>query len=130
MWKEIKAQGDRIQLWCDGLKTGQRREEQKRKRVNSDDDQPKKKSAQEQRDEKLKQAVESLNEKYGNNYTPMQYRIWSELHVNGMHTDLDKPPNNSMFKKAGGSTPSTKSKQSGSESISPEVAQALTWAAT
>ena len=50
--------------------------------------------------------------------------------MNGMHTDLDKPPNNSMFKKAGGSTPSTKSKQSGSESISPEVAQALTQAAT
>ena len=78
MWKEIKAQGDRIQLWCDGLKTGQWREEQtrkKREQVNSgddsDDDQPRKKSAREQRDEKLKQAVESLNEKHGNNYTPM-----------------------------------------------------------
>ena len=42
VWKEIKAQGDKMQLWCDGLKTGQPREEQthkkKRKRVNSDDD--------------------------------------------------------------------------------------------
>lgn len=35
--------------------------------------------------EKLKQAMETLNEKYGSNYTPMQHRIWSELHANGMH---------------------------------------------
>lgn len=107
--------------------------EKKRKQVNSDDDEseddhPKKKSAREQRDEKLKKAVETLNEKHGSNYTPMQYRIWSELHANGMHTDLDKPPNNSMFKKAGSSTPSAKKKQS--DSTSPEMAQALTQAAT
>ena len=95
----------------------------------SEDDHPKKKSTREQRDEKLKQAVEALNEKHGSNYTPMQYHniIWSELHANGMHTDLDKPPNNSMFKRAGANTPSTKKKQS--DSTSPEMAQALTQAA-
>ena len=45
-----------------------------------------------------------------------------------MHTDLDKPPNNSLFKRAGANTPSTKNKQS--DSTSPEMAQALTQAAT
>ena len=76
--------------------------------------------------------METLNEKHGRElYSHAVYRIWSELHVNGMHTDLDKPPNNSMFKRAGSSTPTTtKNKQSGSESVSPEVAQALTQAAT
>ena len=135
VWKEIRAQGDKMQLWCDGLKSAQCQEQtrKKRKRVNSDDDEseddhPKKKSTREQRDEKLKQAVETLNEKHGSNYTPMQYRIWSELHANGMHTDLDKPPNNSMFKRAGANTPSTKKKQS--DSTSPKMAQALTQAAT
>ena len=58
----------------------------------------------------------------------MQYRIWSKLHANGMHTDLDKPPNNSTFKRAGANTPSTKKKRS--DSTSPEMAQALTQAAT
>ena len=133
VWKEIKAQGNKVQLWCDGLKTGQREEQtrKKRKLVNSesddddsDDDHPKKKSAREQRDEKLKQAVETLNEKHGSSYTPMQYCIWSELHANGMHTDLDKPPNNSMLKRAGSNTPSTNKKQS--DSTNPEMAQALT----
>ena len=91
VWKEIKAQDDKMQLWCDGLKTGQPREEQtrkKRKRVNSDDDDSDddhpKKSAREQRDEKLKQAVETLNEKHGSNYTTMQYHIWSELYASCM----------------------------------------------
>ena len=76
----------------------------------SEDDHPEKKSAREQRDEKLKKAVETLNEKHGSNYTTMQYRIWSELHANGMHTDYDKPPNNSVFKKAGSNIPSAKKK--------------------
>ncbi len=134
VWKESKAQGDKMQLWCDGLKSGQEQTRKKKiKQVNSDDDESedehlKKKSAREQRDDKLKQAVETLNEKHGSNYTPMQYHIWSELHANGMHTDLDKPPNNSMFKRAGANTPSTKKKQS--DSTSPEMAQALTQAAT
>ena len=43
-------------------------------------------------------------------------------------TDLDNPPNNSMFKRAGSNTPSTKKKQS--DSASPEMVQALTQAAT
>ena len=80
--------------------------EKKRKRVNSDD---------ESEDDypilnrirlrtEGEQAVEILNEKHGSNYTPMQYRIWSELHANGMHADLDKALNNSMFKRAGANT--------------------------
>ena len=72
----------------------------------SEDDHPKKKSAREEREEKLKKAMDSLNKAHGSNYTQMQYRIWSEVYANGMHTDLDNPPNNSMFKRAGPSTPS------------------------
>lgn len=111
LWKDVKSHGDKIQLWCDGLKS--EKSQKKRKRTdsddgNSEDDQPKKKSAREQRDEKLKHAMESLQTKHATNYTPMQYRIWSELHANGMYTDLDNPPNNSMFKRAGATTPVTK----------------------
>ena len=51
----------------------------------------------------------------------MQYQIWSEVYVNGMHTDLDNPPSSSLFKRAGSDTPSTKLKQS--DSTSPEMVQ-------
>lgn len=135
VWKEIRAQGDKMQLWCDGLEVGHSgvQSSKKRKRANvddgdSEDDRPKKKSAREEREEKLKQALDTLNKKHGSEYSQMQYRIWSEMYANGMHTDLENPPNNSMFKRAGSSTPSTKKKQS--DSTSPEMAQALTQAAS
>ena len=53
-----------------------------------------KKLAREMKEEKLKQAVSTLNKKRGNNYTPMQYPIWSEVYASGMHIDFDDPPNN------------------------------------
>ena len=118
LWKDIRSQGDKIHLWCDGLKSNEK-SQNKRKRTDSDDenseeDQPKKKSACEHRDEKLKHAIDTLQKKHGTNYTPMQYRIWSELHANGMYTDLENPPNNSMFKRAGATTPVSK-KPNGSD---------------
>lgn len=129
LWKDIRSQGDKILLWCDGIKS-EEKARKKRKRTDSDDENseddqpPKKKSACEQRDEKLKRALDSLHEKHGTNYTPMQYRIWSELHGNGMYTDLDNPPNNSMFKRAGVNTPSTKKPKNA------EITHAFTEAAT
>ena len=54
----------------------------------------------------------------------------AEVYVNGMHTDLDSPPNSSMhmFKRAGSNTPSVRKKHL--ESTSPEMAQALAEAAS
>ena len=75
----------------------------------------------------VKQALAKWNKNHGSNYTQMQYCIWSEMYANGMHTDLDKPPGSSMFKKAGSDTLSTKKKQS--DLTSPEMVQALTHAA-
>ena len=74
MWKEVRVQGDK---WCDGLTCGGQ-SHKKRKWVYSDDeadleeDKPKKKSDQEEREEKVKKA---LDKKHGSNYTQMQYRI-------------------------------------------------------
>ena len=31
VWKEIRRQGDKMQLWCDGLKTGQHEEQTRKK---------------------------------------------------------------------------------------------------
>ena len=132
VWREIKAHADMIQLWCDGLKVeGSSRKKRKKNNLtdeDSDDDHPKKKSVREEKEDKLKQALDTLKKKHESNYTPMQYRIWSELYANGMHTDLDTPPNNSMFKRAGSTTPAIKKKQT--ESTSPEMAEALTQAAS
>ena len=37
----------------------------------------------------------------------MQYRIWSEMIINGICSSLTEPPNTSMFQRAGGNVKST-----------------------
>ena len=55
----------------------------------------------------------------------MQLRIWAEMVAVSMHSDLDDPPNTTMFARAGGTTPSRK--KSDQQSV---VAQAVTEAAS
>lgn len=131
VWKEVRIQGDKLLLWCDGLEVSHSGvSKKKRKRASEsdyEDEHPKKKSVREEREERVKQALDTLSKKHGGNFTQMQYRIWSEVYANGMHTDLENPPINSMFKKAGSSMPSTKKSR---DSSSPEMAEALTQAAS
>ncbi len=37
-------------------------------------------------------------------YTPMQYRVWAEMIVGGVHTSTDNSPTSTMFIRAGGGT--------------------------
>lgn len=66
----------------------------------------------------VKQAVESIVKKLKDlhresGYTPMQFRIWAEMHNGGLHPSLDEPPTTSMFTRAGGGQ-ATKKKPSAS----------------
>lgn len=38
-----------------------------------------------------------LIEKHGNEYSPLQYRLWSEMVAVGTHTSIDLPPRVPMF---------------------------------
>ena len=64
------------------------------------------------------EAVESIVEKLKDlhresGYTPMQFRIWVEMHNGGLHPSLDEPPTTTMFARAGGGQ-GTKKKPSAS----------------
>jgi len=54
-------------------------------------------SNKEEREEKV---TKCMKEKHTDQYTLIQYRIWSELIVNGAHESLEEPPTWSMFKRA------------------------------
>ena len=43
-----------------------------------------------------------MKTKHRDNFTPMQYRVWAEMHVGGVHNSTDNPPNTTMFVRAGG----------------------------
>ena len=103
------------------------KDQKKRKKVekvvdsDSEEENPKK-SLKQEREDKVEKTLKILKTKHSTNYSLMQYRIWSEMVANGMHTDLDNPPVSSMFKRAGSSPQSSSSR--------PDVAKAFTDAAS
>ena len=126
VWSNIR-QGKNISLWCDGLKTSAAiRHKRQAADVSDDDDlevarnptvaKPKKKKKKNEGAET--EAVESIVKKLKDlhresGYTPMQFRIWAEMHNGGLHPSLDEPPTTSMFTRAGGGQ-ATKKKPSAS----------------
>lgn len=78
-----------------------------------------------ERETKLEDTISSLQEKHGNKYTHMQYRIWSEMYLGGYHKSFEDPPTNTMFCRAGGSTTEKKKHATIVETFT-EVAKNLT----
>ena len=120
------------QIWCNGLKvvdscpSGSKQVVSlKRKRVESSEANKKTESkrviSKEEREDKATNSMTSLKEKHKDLYTPMQYRIWSELIVSGAHESLEEPPTFSVFKRA--------SKNDGSKHKHVSMSEALTHAA-
>ena len=118
VWREMRTPNSKIQLWCDGLRSGNTKNKKRRRQEQSDsesetDSQPRrqtkkeKKSAQQEREERVEESLDALKKKYGAEYTQMQYRIWAECIANGLGT-LDNAPTSSMFKRAGNRNGSSK----------------------
>ena len=62
----------------------------------------KKRKKGEDKDKKV-QTIDQLTGKHGDkSYTPMQYRVWAEMYLGGVHPSLDTPPTSTMFNRAGG----------------------------
>ena len=45
-----------------------------------------KRSKIEEKDENVNATIATLSEKHGNSYTPMQYRVWAEMHLKHSRT--------------------------------------------
>ena len=110
IWQDVKR-GTQIVLWCDGLKESEKNAPKKRKHVSSDESdsdhvvkKSSKRSAAKEREGKLEEAITYLQDKHGQAYTQMQYRIWAEMYVGEYHKSLVDPPSTSMFCRAGGDT--------------------------
>ena len=58
-----------------------------------------KRSRGEEKGEQVQATIAALSTKYGEkSYTQMQYRIWAEMNLVGVHSSLDDPPMTTMFK--------------------------------
>ena len=69
----------------------------------------KKKRKSKEREDKVEMIISELKDKHQSKYTPMQYRIWTEMIVDEIHDSTCVSPITSMFKRAGGTTNKDKS---------------------
>ena len=112
--KDMKK-GDKIVLWCDGLRTLKRKRRETPQTDEDDSDESrtslktKRAKKAEEREDKVHDTIKKLKAKHGSLFSPMQLRIWSEMVVGEIYSRLDEPPSTSMFAKAG--NPSTTKKK-------------------
>ena len=100
--------------------------DKKRSSSDSDDEceinKSKKKRKVDDKEERVSQILDQLKKKHSDEFTNFQLRIWSEMIVGGVYTNLDSPPTTSMFNRAGGK----KSKKTDALSLSDAVTQIST----
>ena len=134
LWANVKQPNSKVNVWCNGLKetlsaTVSRDTKHKRKRPDSEDvsvsANKRKKQQQANKEVEVQDVVDDLKQKHGSKFTTMQYRIWGEMVVAGMHGDTGNPPSTSMFARAGG-TPVKKSQPSSVAQLVSEAATAFT----
>ena len=111
LWEGLRR-GLNTTMWCNGMNGPEAQNSSLgRKRSAQDDEETeknkekkkkKKKKDDESKEEKVEETIQTLQDKHGKEFTPMQYRIWAEMHVGGYQPSLDEAPSNSMFLRAGG----------------------------
>lgn len=107
IWSKI-SRGVACTLWCDGL-APQEKSKSVSKRLyydGSDSDPenlsplpPKKKkmSAIEEKNQRVQELIRSIQDKHGEKFTKIQYRLWAEMIDVGTHKSLDEAPSVPMF---------------------------------
>lgn len=126
VWSSL-SKGTKVTLWCDGLrgsasssKSSRKRGKQQKQDDSEDEDsdaepssKSRKKTKNEEKDQEIQKLIEDLKSTHNDNYTTMQYRIWSEMIIGGLHKSTDTAPSNPLFLRAGGNYPKKKPISSG-----------------
>ena len=82
------------------------------------------KTSNEDKAEQVAEIKAELKGIHGSKYNELQYRLWSEVVVSGMHTDMQKPPSYPMF----GGPHKTPVKQHTDSQASPSTSTAISLA--
>ena len=111
IWSKI-LRGVACTLWCDGLAPQEKSKSvSKRLYYDGSDSDPenlsplpqkkKKTSAIEEKNQRVQELIRSIQDKHGDKFTKIQYRLWAEMIDIGTHKSLDEAPSVPMFSKGG-----------------------------
>ena len=89
-------------LWCMGRSTKKRSRDHRNSSEESDachevTRKSKKKMTYEDKQEMVDDTVDELRSKHGTKFTSLEYRVWTETILSGIHESLDDPPRSSFF---------------------------------
>lgn len=107
IWANIKK-GANTTLWCDCLQKPSHKRALSGDWSSEDESEDvckvvKKRKRNEEKEDKVEATIKELKAKNGDSaYTPMQYRVWAEMIIGGVHTSIDYAPTSTMFIRAGG----------------------------
>ena len=134
---ELMKHNEKFTLWCVGLSHDKATKKNKHQReTDSPDHDPeletercaqpssakkKKLSSKEERETRVSELKKDLSQRHGPKYSGVQYRLWAEMIVGGMHESLTEAPSAPMF---GAKRPCRQSSQNS------ELSEALTGMAT
>ena len=107
VWEQVHS-GKSITLWCDGLRSLHGRAN---KRGTSEIEEPmvedcevkskRKKSDKSDTSVQVEEVLGKLKAIHGTTYTQMQYRVWAEMFVGGIHSSMQEAPSSQMFIRCG-----------------------------
>ena len=86
-------------FWCVGANIIKKRKGhvENESESDSEEDVHNKKPKPTSRQKKVEEIRGQLIEKHANEYSPLQYRLWSEMVAVGTHTSINHPPRVPMF---------------------------------
>ena len=82
-----------------------KRKRKRAKKIDEEEDSEirKKRKKGEDKDKKVQTTIDQLTGNHGEKtYTPMQYHVWAEMYLGGVHPSLNTAPTSTMFNRAGG----------------------------
>lgn len=80
-----------IPLWCDARSEGNTDNVPKRKAGSESNDAPQNKRSK--REDEIESTFHTLRTKHSDQYSDPKLRLWARMYVNGLHDDLESPPN-------------------------------------
>ena len=66
--------------------------EHSKKRDHSDDSSGEPRNKRSKKEKDIEDALKNLQEKHSEQYSDPQLRLWARMYVNGIHADLETPP--------------------------------------
>ena len=130
VWEQLRM-GKNITLWCDGMISMAPNKKRKCPFAGDDKEIPDKKKSKRgtkdtTREDQVEELLEALKAKHGKVHTPMQFRIWAEMIIGGIHASHDEPPSTTMFSRSGSVNVMKKSSSNAVVQVVEKLASVLT----